>query len=109
MKTLHWVGWSLFACGLGLETLADHQKTVFRREPVNHGRYIHTGVWAYSRHPNYLGEIMLWTGLAIAATPSLTTWLQLAVTVSSPLFVAFLLVRVGIFVSRLFHRDVARP
>jgi len=63
------IGWVLFLFGLVFETVSDYQKTVFRNDPANKGRFITTGLWSISRHPNYFGEIVLWFGLFIAAAP----------------------------------------
>eukprot|EP00116_Pleurobrachia_bachei_P011570 sb/3471832/ len=63
------IGWVIYLFGLGFETLADYQKTVFRGNPLNKGRFITTGLWSISRHPNYFGEIVLWFGLFISAAP----------------------------------------
>ena len=83
----------VWAIGMVIEIVADRQKSAFKADPANHGRFIHTGLWAWSRHPNYFGEIVLWTGMAIVAAPILTGW-QWA-TMISPVFVAFLLIRVS--------------
>ena len=66
---------------------------VFRSRPENRDRFITTGLWAWSRHPNYLGEIMLWTGIAVIAAPVLAGWQWVAMV--SPLFVFLLLTRVS--------------
>ncbi len=87
------VGAVVWAAGLGIEAAADHQKSRFRAEPANRGRFISSGLWAWSRHPNYFGEITLWVGVAIVAVPVLRGW-QWA-TLVSPLFVALLLTRVS--------------
>lgn len=63
------IGWVLFAFGLVFETVSDYQKTVFRNNPSNKGRFITSGLWSISRHPNYFGEIVLWFGLFISAAP----------------------------------------
>jgi steroid 5-alpha reductase family enzyme len=73
--------------------IADRQKTAFRNNPDNADRFIREGLWAWSRHPNYFGEILLWIGLAIVAFPVLQGW-QL-VTLISPVFVVLLLTRVS--------------
>jgi len=83
----------VWLAGFGLEVVADRQKRIFRRNPANRGQFIATGLWARSRHPNYLGEILLWTGIAGLAWPALSGW-PLA-TLVSPLFVFVLLTRVS--------------
>ena len=59
----------------------------------NKDSFITTGLWAYSRHPNYFGEILLWLGIAIIAFPTLVGWQYAALI--SPIFVTFLLVKVS--------------
>lgn len=59
------LGLLIWAGGFALEVQADEQKRAFRADPANEGRFIQTGLWAWSRHPNYFGEIVLWIGLAI--------------------------------------------
>jgi steroid 5-alpha reductase family enzyme len=66
---------------------------VFKQDPANEGRFITSGLWAWSRHPNYFGEIVLWTGIAIMALPVLSGWRW--VTLISPVFVVVLLTRVS--------------
>lgn len=87
------VGLAVWAIGFGIEVVADRQKREFRRHPGNRGRFITTGLWAWSRHPNYFGEITLWTGVALLAAPVLGGWQYL--TLVSPLFVYLLLTRVS--------------
>lgn len=67
------IGWVVFLVGLVFETVSDYQKTVFRNNPANKGRFITTGLWSISRHPNYFGEILLWYGIFIAAAPYFDT------------------------------------
>lgn len=74
------IGWAIFAFGLIFETIADYQKTVFRNNPANKGKFITSGLWSISRHPNYFGEILLWYGLFIAAVPFFpSAWARLSV------------------------------
>lgn len=87
------VGAVVWLAGLLLEIVADAQKAAFRRDPAHRGRFIDTGVWSWSRHPNYLGEILVWIGVAIVALPAATGWQW--VTVISPVFVVLLLTRVS--------------
>lgn len=79
--------------GLVLEIVADAQKAAFRRDPSHDGRFIQSGVWAWSRHPNYLGEILVWIGVAVVALPVAVGWQW--VTLVSPVFVFLLLTRVS--------------
>lgn len=87
------VGIAVWAGGFLIEIIADRQKSAFKNDPANEGRFINTGLWSWSRHPNYFGEIVLWTGMAIVAVPVLTGW-QWA-TLISPVFVALLLTKVS--------------
>jgi steroid 5-alpha reductase family enzyme len=87
------VGIAVWAAGMLIETVADRQKSRFRANPDNAGKFINVRLWAWSRHPNYFGEILLWTGMAIIAAPVLQGW-QWA-TLISPVFVALLLIRVS--------------
>ena len=88
-----YVGIVVWTIGILIEIVADQQKSAFRADPANQGKFINTGLWAWSRHPNYFGEIVLWTGMAIIAVPVLEGW-QWA-TLISPVFVFFLLTRVS--------------
>jgi steroid 5-alpha reductase family enzyme len=87
------VGTLVWVAGFAVEAAADVQKSRFRADPGNTGRFIRSGLWAWSRHPNYFGEITLWIGVALIALPVLQGW-QYA-TLISPLFVILLLTRVS--------------
>ena len=87
------IGIAVWVFGIAIEIVADRQKSTFREDPANKGKFINTGLWAWSRHPNYFGEIVLWIGVAIVALPVLHGW-QWA-TLISPVFVAFLLIKVS--------------
>lgn len=88
-----WSGLFLWLFGFIVEVVADVQKSRFRADPSNRGKFIRSGLWAWSRHPNYFGEIVLWIGIALIALPTLEglRWLTLV----SPLFVILLLTRVS--------------
>jgi steroid 5-alpha reductase family enzyme len=79
--------------GLVIETLADLQKYFFKNNPQNQGLWISHGLWKYSRHPNYFGEILCWWGIFIYSLPyqSDLSWL----TVTGPVFITFLLLFVS--------------
>lgn len=87
------VGFLLWLAGFAIEVTADSQKSRFNADPANKGRFIQTGLWSRSRHPNYFGEIVLWIGILVIALPVLQGWGWVALI--SPLFVALLLTRVS--------------
>ncbi|MET3901888.1 DUF1295 domain-containing protein [Paenarthrobacter sp. 4246] len=87
------LGFVVWAAGFVIEIVADLQKSRFKANPANKGKYISTGLWSKSRHPNYFGEILLWTGVAIIAIPVLQGWQWVALI--SPIFVALLLTKVS--------------
>lgn len=88
-----YVGMVVWLAGFVIEVVADAQKSAFKQDPANEGRFISTGLWAWSRHPNYFGEITLWLGMAIIAVPVLSGWRW--VTLISPVFVYLLITRVS--------------
>ncbi len=87
------IGLLVWAAGFGIEAAADLQKSRFRADPAHKGTFIQSGLWAWSRHPNYFGEITLWIGVALIALPVLQGWQY--VTLISPVFVILLLTRVS--------------
>lgn len=87
------LGALIWIVGFGIEVVSDSQKSQFRANPANQGKFINTGLWAKSRHPNYFGEIVLWIGVAVVAIPVLQGWQWVALI--SPLFVTLLLTRVS--------------
>merc|ERR1712142_118201 len=84
-----YIGWGLWGLGFATEAIADQQKWLFKRDPDNAGKFIQSGLWAYSQHPNYLGEIMQWSGLWLSASSVMQGSQYLSVL--SPVFVWFLL------------------
>jgi steroid 5-alpha reductase family enzyme len=90
---ISYLGIALWLFGFVVEVTADNQKTEFRKNPDNRNRFITTGVWSWSQHANYFGEITLWFGLALVSLPVLSGW-QLA-TLISPVFVYLLLTKVS--------------
>ena len=79
----------LWLIGFGVEVVADRQKSAFNADPANEGAFIRRGLWAWSRHPNYFGEILLWCGIALIALPVMQGWQFVGLV--SPLFVFVLL------------------
>lgn len=95
-KDLGWfamVGFLIWLFGFVIEVVADAQKSRFKADPANEGDFISSGLWAWSRHPNYFGEITLWIGVALIAVPVLRGWQW--VTMISPVFVALLITQVS--------------
>lgn len=86
-------GFIVWVFGFSLEVVADYQKSRFNADPKNRGKFIKTGLWSRSRHPNYFGEIVLWVGVMIIALPILQGWQWIALI--SPVFVTLLLTRVS--------------
>ncbi len=87
------IGFLIWALGFSIEVASDSQKSRFRANPSNKGKFIQTGLWSRSRHPNYFGEILLWIGVAVIALPVLQGWQWVALI--SPVFVTLLLTRVS--------------
>lgn len=88
------IGCSIYLLGLLIETVADYQKYTFKRDPKHKGKWIEHGLWQYSRHPNYLGEIFVWIGIYVFAFPSLPYPYQLIGAIS-PIYIFLLLVFVS--------------
>lgn len=88
-----YLGLALWIFGFSIEVIADRQKRVFKKNQQKDKDFITSGLWAWSRHPNYFGEITLWIGLTLIALPVLSGW-QL-VTLISPVFVYILLTKIS--------------
>ena len=93
VNNIFYIGLMIFISGFIIEVLADHQKTVFRKNIDNKDKFISSGLWAYSRHPNYFGEILLWLGIAVMSFSSLEGFQYF--TLISPIFVYILLVYIS--------------
>jgi steroid 5-alpha reductase family enzyme len=87
------IGILIWLFGFGVEVIADRQKSQFKANPENDGKFINVGLWSWSRHPNYFGEIVLWIGVAMIAFPVLQGWQWL--TLISPIFIFLLLTRIS--------------
>ncbi len=86
-----WPGFLIWVIGLSVETISDLQKYRFTQNPKNKGKFISSGLWKYSRHPNYFGEILCWIGVYIFAFASLAP-LQKLTALASPLYIIVLLI-----------------
>lgn len=86
-----YIGFFVWAIGLIIETIADYQKFTFTNK--NKGKWISTGLWKYSRHPNYLGELFVWWGIFLYVFPSLSELGFL--TILGPIFITILLLFVS--------------
>ena len=93
LNPLFYLGFILFLIGFSIEVIADHQKTVFRAIKENKDKFISTGLWSKSQHPNYFGEILLWSSIAIMSFSSLSGTQYL--TMISPIFTYVLLVYIS--------------
>jgi steroid 5-alpha reductase family enzyme len=93
MGVIGWLGALIWLSGFIIEVVADKQKSAFRKDLSNSGRFISSGLWSWSRHPNYFGEMMLWFGVAVMAIPILHGWQW--VCLISPVFVYALIAHVS--------------
>jgi steroid 5-alpha reductase family enzyme len=66
LNTFDVLAWALWIFAFLFETLADAQKFVFNSNPANKNKFITTGLWKYSRHPNYFGEILMWIAICLS-------------------------------------------
>jgi len=84
------IGIGLVMIGLAMETVADRQLTAFRADPANRGRVLDTGLWRYTRHPNYFGDACTWWGIwLVAAETGPAGW----VSIIGPIFLTFTLTK----------------
>lgn len=90
-SSLDLLGAALFVLGFGYEAVADRQLARFRADETRRGTILDTGLWRFSRHPNYFGEALLWWGLWLFALDQPLGW----VTVFAPLLMTYLLVAVS--------------
>jgi steroid 5-alpha reductase family enzyme len=95
VEPLDVAGAAVWTIGYFLEVVADWQKTLFRRDSRNKGKFISSGLWTYSRHPNYLGEMMMWVGAFLLAVHALPVALFQALAALGPLFIIILLTTVS--------------
>jgi steroid 5-alpha reductase family enzyme len=94
-----WLGTGLALLGIAFETIGDAQLKAFRNTPAMKGKVLNTGLWRYTRHPNYFGDAATWWGIWLIASE--TTLGQVAVI--GPILITFLLTRLS-GVPMLEHR-----
>ena len=90
LGVLDYAGAVLVLVGIALEGVADRQLARFRADRANKGRVLDSGLWRYSRHPNYFGDAVLWWGLYVVAASAAAYW-----TIYAPLIMTFLLLKVS--------------
>jgi steroid 5-alpha reductase family enzyme len=84
-----WIGAGIALFGIGFETIGDAQLEAFRKDPAMRGKVLDTGLWRYTRHPNYFGDFTAWWGIFIVGIAAGAPWW----TVVGPLFLSFTLTR----------------
>jgi steroid 5-alpha reductase family enzyme len=85
------IGIFVWAVGFIFETVGDYQLSQFIKNPENKGKVLNTGLWKYTRHPNYFGEVTMWWGIWIIAIPAGFAWL----TILGPAMITFLILFVS--------------
>jgi len=90
LNLLDWLGLVLFTLGFLFEAIGDWQLKQFKQDPANKGKVMRKGLWAYTRHPNYFGEAVLWWGITLVALEWHTLWI-----VISPAIMTWLLIKVS--------------
>jgi steroid 5-alpha reductase family enzyme len=92
---LAWAGFALWLSGMLFEVVGDAQLKAFRADPASKGKVLDTGLWRYTRHPNYFGDCCVWWGIWLAAAeagPWPINWIALA-SLPGPLFLTFTLTK----------------
>lgn len=88
---LGWIGIVMALSGVAFETIGDAQLTKFREDPASKGKVLDTGLWRYTRHPNYFGDVLTWWGIWLVAAESLPgLW-----AIVGPIVITYLLTRVS--------------
>jgi steroid 5-alpha reductase family enzyme len=91
LSVFAWIGAIIAAIGIGFETIGDAQLKAFAADPANKGKVLDTGLWRYTRHPNYFGDFATWWGIWLVAT-SISLWVGIA-SIIGPIFLSFTLMR----------------
>ncbi len=87
------IGILVFMSGFIVQTVADFQLQMFKSNPKNKGKIMRSGLWKYSRHPNYFGESTMWWALFIISLASGVWWMIIGII--SPLLITYLLIFVS--------------
>jgi steroid 5-alpha reductase family enzyme len=95
-------GVALFLVGLGFEAVGDEQLRRFKADPANSGQVMNRGLWRYTRHPNYFGDVCVWWGIWLTVLPGGDTWWSAV----GPAAMTFLLVRVS--GKAMLERDIGK-
>jgi len=90
LSAIDYAGVALWIFGFSFETIADWQLARFKADPASRGRVLDSGLWRYTRHPNYFGEAVLWWGLFLIALAAGGGW-----TVFAPILMTILLLKVS--------------
>lgn len=90
-----YIGILIFIIGFLFETISDYQLLIFKKNPANKGKIMTNGLWKFSQHPNYFGEITIWIGFSIIALFSFPFELWNILAIISPIFIALSLLRVS--------------
>jgi steroid 5-alpha reductase family enzyme len=100
LNTLDWIGVSFWILGMGFQVIGDAQLSQFKSKLDNKGKVLDTGVWRYTRHPNYFGESCIWLGYGLIAMAACAGWGMI-----SSVFMIYLLIKVtGV---KLLEADIA--
>lgn len=90
LNWISWIGVAVWAVGFAFEAIGDWQLTRFKADPANRGRVLNTGLWRYTRHPNYFGDACVWWGIFLVAAAHFPGCL----TILSPLLMTYTLMKV---------------
>jgi steroid 5-alpha reductase family enzyme len=85
------LGVCIWLLGFTFEAVGDYQVVQFKRDPANKGKLMTRGLWTYTRHPNYFGEVTLWWGMYLIALSVPQGW----TTIAGPLTITFLILKVS--------------
>ena len=88
---LAWAGAALWLIGMVFEVVGDWQLTRFRADPASRGKVLDSGLWHFTRHPNYFGDACVWWGIWLAAAEA--GWVAALASLAGPLFLTFTLTR----------------